>query len=349
MKALRFAVVFGMPLALLPGLILGGGAWFWLPLVYGFVTIPVADAFGGLDLADPPEGEEANPLYDGILRLWVVVQGLVMLAAFYRVAQGVAPGELLALGLSLGVITSAGGINVAHELMHRREALDRALAELLMSSVSYPHFCIEHVLGHHKNVSTPLDPASSRLGQSLYAYWPQTLIGGLRSAWALESDRVQRRGLTAFGPQDRRARYAIWVVLLYALAGLGAGWAGLALMAGQSMVAILILETINYLEHYGLERQELAPGRFERVAPHHSWNSNHRISGWHLFNLPRHSDHHAWAHRPFPALRAWRDAPTLPYGYPTMVLLALVPPLWFRVMNPRVRAVREAARLAQPA
>jgi alkane 1-monooxygenase len=248
--------------------------------------------------------------------------------------------DIVLLAVGTGVLTVGGGINIAHELMHRSRPLDQALAEVLMTSVSYPWFCVEHVLGHHRNVATPADPATARPGESVYAFLPRTLVGGLRSAWALERDRVRRRKLAPFGPRDRRTRYGAWLVLMYGtLAALG--WQAVLFFAVQSLVAVLLLEVTNYLEHYGLQRAPLPGGRFERVQPHHSWNSAHRLTGRFLFNLPRHADHHAWASRPYWQLRHWPDAPQLPAGYTTMLIVALVPPLWRAIMDPRVERVRQ--------
>ena len=179
----------------------------------------------------------------------------------------------------------------------------------------------------------------------MYAFWPRTVGGGLASAWRLESARVERRG-KAWSLTDRRLRHPLLLVGTLALAVALGGVAGLVLFVLQSLVAITLLEVVNYVEHYGLQRAEVA-GRYERVQPHHSWNATHRLTNWFLFNLPRHADHHAWAHRPYMELRAWPDAPALPLGYPTMVLIALVPPLWFHIMDPRVAAVRQAAEREQ--
>jgi alkane 1-monooxygenase len=220
--------------------------------------------------------------------------------------------------------------------MHRRARWARALAELLMTSVSYPHFCIEHVLGHHRHVATPRDPASARLGETVFAFYARCVVGSLCSAWSLERERLSRAGQRAGTLRDRRLRYGLLLAGAYGLAGWSAGGLGLLVFAAQSVVGFSLLEVINYLEHYGLGRRELVPGHYERVRPEHSWNASQRLSNHYLFNLARHADHHANASRPYERLRHQDDAPQLPAGYATMLLLALVPPLWFRVMNPRV-------------
>jgi alkane 1-monooxygenase len=222
--------------------------------------------------------------------------------------------------------------------MHRKTKLHRAGAEILMTSVSYTHFCVEHVLGHHRKVATAEDPATSRFGESFYRFYPRTLIGSLVSAWRLEGERCRKRGISAWSLRNRRTRYALVLAAVYAGVGLAFGPLGLGLFIAQGVVAFSLLEAINYIEHYGLTRRRLASGRFERVRPEHSWNSAHRVSNWYLFNLARHSDHHYLASREYDRLRHHGSAPQLPSGYAAMVLAALVPPLWFRIMNPRVEA-----------
>jgi alkane 1-monooxygenase len=247
--------------------------------------------------------------------------------------------EIVGLTVSLGVISGSGGIVIAHELMHRASRFPRVLAEILMTQASYAHFCIEHVFGHHRHVATPLDPASSRRGEGVFAFVPRSIIGGIISAWRIETDRVARRGF-AWSLADGRLRMPLVMALLYTAVAAGFGVLGVFVFLTQSAIAVTLLEVINYLEHYGLTRREIEPGRYERVGPEHSWNSSHRVSNLYLFNLARHSDHHYLASRPYEALRHWdeHEAPQLPSGYAAMLLLALVPPLWFKVMDPRVDA-----------
>lgn len=326
-----------------------GGLWTWSPVAFVFVLLPVLDERIGLDTRNPDETRAglARRWWDLPLVLWVPVQ---LGATAWVVLRGAQPGwrawELAGLVVSLGVINGSGGITIAHELMHRRAPWARALAEILMTSVSYPHFCIEHVLGHHRNVATPRDPASARLGESVFAFYARCVVGSLRSAWRLERERLARANQRPGTLRDRRLRYGVLVGGAYGLAAWGAGGLGLALFATQSVVAFSLLEVINYLEHYGLSRRELAPGQYERVRPEHSWNASQRVSNHYLFNLARHADHHANASRPYERLRHQDDAPQLPAGYASMLLLALVPALWFRVMNPRVAHWHARAREA---
>ncbi len=329
-------LIFVAPVLLVLGARLGS-FWTMLPIAYVYLFLPLFDELGG----DGPDAEAPAPsrlLADAPLLAWAPIQVLATLWVLHWAAEGNSSlWESAGLAISLGVMNGSAGINIAHELMHRKERWARSAAEGLMTWVSYPHFCIEHVLGHHKNVATPLDPASSRFGESVYRFYFRSLAGGLRSAWRLEGDRLRR---THAGPRfmgDRRLRYPLVLITLYSVVTMVWGATGLALFIAQGVVAFTMLEIVNYLEHYGLERRRVEGAGYERVSARHSWNSNRAISNAFLFNLARHSDHHHMASRPYDELRSVSEAPQLPAGYPAMILMALVPPLWFRVMNPRVR------------
>ena len=344
------SLIFVVPMSVIGGAYLGG-VWSFLTLFLIFVALPVSDELMGVDTRNLTKEEEqeqlSDPKYDIWVRAWTPVFVAVLAWGLWFVTTtGATPFEIVGVCLSLGVC-GGFGIIVAHELMHRRPATDRALAEIMMSAVSYPHFCVEHVYGHHKKVATFEDAASSRFGESLYAFLPRTLWTSLRSFWDIETTIVKRRKIRAWSLQDRRLRYALNLVVAYTVIGLVGGWAAVAAMAAVGAVASLVLETINYLEHYGLEREQKASGRYERVQPHHSWNSSHRLSSYFMFGLARHSDHHYMASRQYPILRHHFEAPQLPCGYGTMFLVALVPPLWFAVMNPRVLRIRAGENASQ--
>jgi alkane 1-monooxygenase len=319
--------------------------------VFVFGLIPVLDLVLGRTASLASTDPEAATAwrdwrFDLWLWAWVPVQlGMLALATWTyghaATTGGVSAAWFLAAAVSCGLTTGIG-INVAHELMHRKGRVERALAEVLMTTTTYTHFCVEHVLGHHKNVATPEDPASSRIGETLYAYLPRTLLGGLRSAWRIETARASRQGF-AGTVRDRRVRYPLVLVAVYAAIAVVVGGWGVVFFAAQSIVAMLLLETINYIEHYGLARREIRPGVYERTLPHHSWNASERLTNWVLFHLERHADHHHIASRPYFALRHIEDSPQLPTGYAGMVLLSLVPPLWRRVMDPRVVAWQQRA------
>jgi alkane 1-monooxygenase len=242
--------------------------------------------------------------------------------------------ELVAAAASIGLMTGGVGITYAHELTHRTNRFERALAEILMTSTLYGHFCIEHVAGHHVNVATPKDPVTARFGESFYAFLPRAVTGSLASAWRIQRLRLQRRGLPVFHVSNAFWRYGLaYAAYLGGAYALGGAF-GVELFLVQAVVAVLLHESINYVEHYGLMRRPLGGGRFEPVQPHHSWNSSRRITSWFQINLQRRSD----LAKRYPALRRHDEgeAPQLPFGHPAMLLIALAPPLWFRMMDPRV-------------
>ena len=246
----------------------------------------------------------------------------------------------LGLIFSMGICCGTFGINVAHELGHRNGRLPQIAAKTYLLSSLYMHFIIEHNFGHHRHVATNNDPASSRRDQSVYNFWVQSVFGSWKSAWSIEDSRVQKKSLSPFQNQMWRA-VCIQTLLILSI-GLFFGGIALLSFVFSAVIGILLLETINYLEHYGLERAQTSNGRFERVQPHHSWNCNRSVGRLVLFELTRHSDHHAHAKRPYQILKHYETAPQLPAGYPAMIVLALCPPLWFSIMNPTLDAYSHA-------
>jgi alkane 1-monooxygenase len=231
--------------------------------------------------------------------------------------------SLIIGAVAVGLYTGGLGITVAHELCHKKEKLPRFIADLVLASVCYQHFAIEHVRGHHFQVATIEDPASSRKNESAYPFLLRTISGTFRHALQLDKSGVMK---------------GIGLALIFAGSAFVFDVKAGAFFIIQSMVAIVLLELVNYVEHYGLSRKKLENGRYEKVLPIHSWNSAHKFSNLMLFNLQRHSDHHASAHLPYTVLKHQETAPQLPTGYPGMIMLALVPPLWFKVMNPKVQS-----------
>ncbi|MEO3783863.1 alkane 1-monooxygenase [Actinocorallia sp. B10E7] len=320
----------------------GLGLFWWSGLILMFGIFPLLDQLVGKDAANPPESVlewlEAQRYYRWCTYLFLPLQyaGLVMACAVWTY------GDLSAvdkLGLALTVGTVGGiGINTAHELGHKKESLERWLSKVALAQTAYGHFYIEHNRGHHVRVATPEDPASSRLGESFWRFLPRSVWGSLKSGWHLEKARLARTGK---GPwtlrNDVLNAWVMTVVLFGALiAVFGPGiW---ALLAVQAVFGFSLLEVVNYLEHYGLLRQKTSGGRYERCTPQHSWNSNNITSNVLLYHLQRHSDHHANPTRRYQALRHFDEAPELPSGYATMIVLAYVPPLWRRVMDKRVLA-----------
>jgi alkane 1-monooxygenase len=252
------------------------------------------------------------------------------------------PLTFIGLLLSLGVITGGVGITVAHELGHKRSRLDQMLARVLLISVGYLHFLVEHNRGHHARVATRDDPASARFGETFYRFYPRTVVGSWRSAWDLEAERLHRLGLGFWHPRNQMLWAILGPLLLAAGCFLVAGSLGLILFVGQAIVAFSLLELVNYIEHYGLERRPRGDGFYEKVDIHHSWNASESLTNYLLFNLQRHSHHHAHSITPYQALRHFDESPQLPTGYAGMILLALIPPLWKWVMDPRTRHYRQS-------
>jgi len=320
----------------------GAEAWLWLTpaVVYGLV--PLLDQLLGEDRNNPPESLvpalEEDRWYRWLTWLSVPAVWLTVgVAAWIAVS-----GELSLLGW-LGLAVSAGwssgaGVNVGHELGHKKSSLERWLARLALAPACYGHFVVEHVRGHHRDVATPEDPASSRFGESYYRFMGREIPGAFRRAWRLERERLAALGRGPFDIRNENLQAWALSVLFWGALLLALGPAVLPFMLVQALFAYSLLSAANYVEHYGLLRARLPDGRYERPAPRHSWNSNRVVSNLLLYQLQRHSDHHAWPARRYQSLRHFDEAPQLPTGYFGMFLLALVPPLWRRVMDPRVLA-----------
>tara|TARA_R110000868_G_scaffold202220_1_gene449777 strand:+ start:21243 stop:22382 length:1140 start_codon:yes stop_codon:yes gene_type:complete len=320
-------------------------AWPWVVVVVVFGVIPVLDFIVGRDPANPDEAVQVSRMeQQGYYRLLSLAAapaliGMMAWAGWVFVSHD-AWSWIGQLGwvLSVGTVTGSIGITVAHELIHKDPSLEQNAGGLLLAAVCYGGFKIEHVRGHHVHVSTPEDASSARYGQSLYAFLPQAYKHNFLNAWKLEAERLKRKHLpTLHWRNELIGWYAVSALFLIAFS-LTLGWLGALFFLAQSAVAFTLLEIVNYVEHYGLHRRKLENGRYERTNPTHSWNSNYLLTNLFLFHLQRHSDHHAHAKRRYQVLRHFDDSPQLPNGYAGMVLLALFPPLWRAVMDPRVRA-----------
>jgi len=341
---IRFVLALVIPGAAFIGLALGGW-WTWLAVVQSYVVFPVFDWLVPGDPRNPASHQEASLSarvgYRLLTASAVPIQfGLIAYGGYVVTAPGATAIEIIGAILAVGISSGGFGIVAAHELMHQRR-VERVLSRLLMSSVTYAHFCIEHVQGHHIHVGTPADPASAPRGQGFYRFLLQTTIGSWRSAWRIEVARLARKGQPILHPHNRILQDIVFSGALGAGAVLLWGWLGLVFFVGQSAIAVLELEAINYIEHYGLRRRETAPGVFEATTSRHSWNTHRRLTNQALFNLGRHADHHNHAGRRYQILRHEPEAPQMPAGYAAMLLLAFVPPLWRRVMDPRVSSVMD--------
>jgi alkane 1-monooxygenase len=318
----------------------GSEAFFWYTPLYVFVIVPILDVVTGKDMSNPPESSapvlQKIRIYRWFTYVYVPLQyaGLV-LACYEWQHTHISPLGKLGLAISVGTVGGIG-INTAHEMGHKREELERWLSKVTLAQTAYGHFYVEHNRGHHVKVSTPEDAASSRLGESFWAFLPRSVVGSARDAWALERTRLGKSGKrTISWRNENLTAWAMTVVLFAALcAAFGVGVLPLLLI--QAVFGFSLLEVVNYLEHYGLARQKTAKGRYEKVEPRHSWNSTSLISNIALFQLQRHSDHHANPTRRYQALRTFEDAPQLPWGYATMIPLAWMTPVWRRLMDHRV-------------
>jgi alkane 1-monooxygenase len=320
----------------------GHGVWlFALPIVF-YVIAPLADYLLGEDRINAPESAvshlDADRYYLRIVFAYIPPQYLVtVLGAWIATQMPLAWWEMLGVILGSGVANGIG-INTAHELGHKASGIERWLAKIALAPVGYGHFFIEHNKGHHKNVATPEDPASSRMGETFYEFLPRTIIGTFRSAWAIEAGRLNRLGKSVWSVENENLQSWAMTAVLFGALTAWLGWWALPFLIVQAAFGYTILEVVNYLEHYGLLRQKLADGRYERCQPRHSWNSNHVVTNLFLYQLQRHSDHHANPTRRYQALRHFKESPQLPSGYGAMILIAYVPWLWFRIMDPKVVA-----------
>lgn len=335
---------------ILPALLVGGGylgGWgYSFSFLFGFLLIPLLDYLVGLD----PNNLEDDKItfiskeryYRLILYLWVFIQTGVLFWCFYHISTtSLQPLEWLAFALSTATVTGGIGITVAHELGHKRSSLQRFYSKVLLLEVFYMHFIIEHNKGHHVHVATPADPATARKGESFYGFWVRSVFKGYFHAWSIERQRLQKTGSSLF--KNKILWYTLTPIFFIAIVT-----AVFSVVSGrfiyevpifylvQSLFAFTLLEHVNYIEHYGILRKEIEPGKYERVNEKHSWNANHLLSNFFLFQLQRHSDHHMNATRPYQALKQYEQSPQLPAGYPAMVLLSLIPPLWFKVMDKRL-------------
>ena len=333
------------PLAVL-GMVQGGWTVALLPLSTWWL-FTLMDALTGLNTDNPDPQTDASRLtwHRAITLLWVPVQATLLVVMLWYVprAAHLDGGEKVTLFFGMGVVSGTIGITYAHELMHQTSRLERWLADLLLSMVLYSHFRSEHLRVHHIHVGTPRDPVTARYNEGFHRFFPRVLRQCPQSAWKAEAAMLARRGLKWSHRSNPFWRYAALQAGMLLLALVLGGWVGLGLFLVQAFTAIWQLELVNYIEHYGLTRRHLGAGKYEHVLPRHSWNAEHRASNWLLINLQRHSDHHYKPDRRFPLLQTYPDteAPQLPYGYPLMTMAAMMPPVWKRVMNRRVKAWRK--------
>jgi alkane 1-monooxygenase len=332
----------------------GSGVFWWSGPMLMFLVIPALDYLVGPDSENPPDSVlthlEQDRYYRWATYLYLPAQYLSLVLGCWLWSGG--GGVTMSIVDKVGLMLTIGGIggiaiNTAHELGHQRAQSERWLSKIALAQTGYGHFFVEHNRGHHARVATVEDPASSRLGESVYLFYCRSILGSLRSAWSIERRRLKRHHQPVLSLHNDILNAWLMTVALFSALVIAFGVEVLPWLLGQALIGIFLLETINYLEHYGLRRQRRPDGCYEQVRPSHSWNSNSVISNVFLFHLQRHSDHHANPQRRYQALCHAEEAPQLPAGYAAMVMLALCPPLWRRVMDRRVRAhYRGDVRLA---
>ncbi|MFC8526863.1 alkane 1-monooxygenase [Nocardia sp. NPDC057227] len=331
--------------ALLPSQLVlhtGWAVFWWIGPFIVLVAIPVLDWLVGEDGSNPRDEDyerlSADRFYRWCTYLFLPIQMVGLLIACWMWAGSeLSVLDKLGLATTLGLVSGIG-INAAHELGHRVEHLERWLAKIALAQSGYGHFFVEHNRGHHVRVATPEDPASARLGESLYAFLPRSVSGGFRSAIRIERERLARRGVRWWSPRNHILQAWSMTVVLFGGLVAAFGWAVLPWLLLQAVIGAALLETVNYVEHYGLLRERKPDGRWARCSPRDSWNSDRLVTNIFLFHLQRHSDHHANPGRRYQTLRTSEVAPQLPAGYASMIVFAAFPPLWRRTMDHRVLA-----------
>lgn len=323
-------------------LVTGDARMAWLPVIFLYVAVPLLDILLGEDRSNPPESAvpalEADRYYRYVTYASVPVLWASFISSVWFIGTHDLPWHAqLALVLSAG-LAGGFGINLGHELGHKNTTLERWLAKLILAPTAYGHFFIEHNRGHHRDVATPIDPASSRMGETIYTFVLREMPGALKRAWHIEKVRLGRTGQPLWSLHNEILQPALVTLLLWTALVLWLGIAVLPFILAISFWSNFQLTSANYIEHYGLLRQEVKPGRYEVCQPHHSWNSNHIFSNWILFHLQRHSDHHAHPTRRYQSLRHFESLPQLPNGYVGMFLACYLPPVWFWLMDRKVVA-----------
>ena len=340
MRDLKYLFAYTIPLSTYVSFYLGGYFSFFT-LGYAFILIPILELILNETDRKYSENEKEdrlkNFLFDGMLYLNLPIVFILLSYGLNKlIVNSYETHEIIGLIFSLGILLATNAINVAHELGHRKNILDRNLSKLLFLPCLYMHFYLEHNLGHHKNVGTQEDPATARYNQNLFHFWIESVIKQYFNAWTIQLRLLSMEKRSFFSVKNDMFFYTIfqigYLIFLFQIFGL----MGMVYGIIVAVISFLFLETINYIEHYGLKRKKLPSGRYERVEKFHSWNSNHIVGRIVLYELTRHSDHHYKSNKKYQILENINESPQLPFGYPTSMLLAIFPPLWFHIMNKRI-------------
>ncbi len=318
------------------------GVWCWLGLIYAWIVIPLVELFLKPSAANmgvaAEELAKKDKLYDYILYVIVAAQYVALVIFLFSMKDAALSfTDIYARIFTMGLLCGTFGINVGHELGHRNKAFEQRLAKALLLTSLYMHFFIEHNKGHHKNVATKEDPSSARLWEPVYMFYFRTVIFSYISAWKIANADTKKNGKSVFSVYNEMMLAQVIQIIFVAVIFILFGWKITLFHLAAATIGILLLETVNYIEHYGLIRKEIASGKYERAMPQHSWNSDHIIGRLMLFELSRHSDHHYLASRKYQILRHHDDAPQMPTGYPGMMILSLLPSAWFFVMHRQMR------------
>jgi len=340
MKDLKYLAAFSIPLFAFVGLYFQG-YWTWATPVFAFLCIPVLELIFPVDTDNFSETEVDSRLkqkvFDWLLYLNLpIVFGLVIYGLFIIDNNNIEAYEFVGLIFSVGIVLGVNGINVAHELGHRQTTNERFLGKALLLPSFYMHFFIEHNYGHHLHAATPEDPATARYNQSVYSFWLTSTVRQYFSAWRIQKKLLKNTNQSFLSTKNDMLWYTIFQILYLFVVFLLFSKTGFIFALASGVVGFVLLETVNYIEHYGLLRLQTKSGRYERVREMHSWNSNHVIGRIVLYELTRHSDHHYKSSKKYQILDCHDESPQMPFGYPTSMVLAMLPPLWFKIMNKRV-------------
>ena len=340
MKDLKYLMSYSIALMAFIGISLGG-FYNYLAVVFTFIFIPILETIVKKSDEEYTEEEKKSRLLDPFFDLLLYLNIPIVFGIFFfsldKLAFTSSVSDIIGIILSASIVMATNGINVGHELGHRKSIIARTCSKLLYLPCQYMHFYIEHNFGHHINVATPDDPATARYKQTLYSFWITSVVRTYFSAWEIQLKLLKVSKRNFFSIKNDMVFYTLFQITFLAFVYYNFGLYLTLLSVLMSVISFLFLETINYVEHYGLLRKKEPSGRYERVKPHHSWNSNHTIGRIVLYELTRHSDHHFKSSKKYQVLESLEDCPHLPYGYPTSILLSFIPPLWFSIMNPLVK------------
>lgn len=340
MNSLKYTAAYTLPLSALLGIWLGGW-WSFLTPVYAFLAIPLLETLLPQDNSNLKPADRAtdgiNPVFDLMLYVnLIIVYGLIWFVGEVYTSSSSFSLEWVGVAFSLGIVLGTNGINVGHELGHRQKSWERFLGKMLLLPSFYMHFYIEHNFGHHQNAATPDDPATAKINQTLYSFWITSVVRQYINSWRIQADLLKRQSRPFISLYNDMMWFTLFQLVYAGVLFMVFGIQVCVLLVASGLVGVLLLESVNYIEHYGLLRNRLPSGRYERVRAMHSWNSNHVVGRIVLYELTRHSDHHYKSSKKYQILDYHEQSPEMPYGYPTSLVIALIPPLWFRLMNPRI-------------